>query len=38
MGKKIRIAYLVTHPIQYLSPLFREFSKRDDVELVVYYC
>lgn len=38
MGKKIKIAYLLTHPIQYVSPLFREFSKRKDVDLIVYYC
>jgi len=38
MDRKIKIAYLLTHPIQYFSPLFREFSKRKDIEFIVYYC
>lgn len=32
------LAALVSHPIQYQAPLFREIAARDDVELTVYFC
>jgi hypothetical protein len=35
--KKIRIAHLVSHPIQYLVPIYQEISKRHDIEFTVYF-
>ena len=35
--KKIKIAFFVTHPIQYFSPLFKEFNKNSEIDLTVYY-
>ncbi|HKU39571.1 MAG TPA: hypothetical protein VJR89_15535, partial [Polyangiales bacterium] len=32
-----RIAAFVSHPIQYLTPLWRELSARPDVQLKVFY-
>jgi len=32
------IAALVSHPIQYQAPLFREIAARDNVSLTVYFC
>lgn len=34
----IRLAILVTHPIQYFSPWFRELAKLDGLETAVHYC
>lgn len=36
--KSLDIGYLLSHPIQYQSPLIRELSDRDGVSLKVYYC
>ena len=33
-----RIAYLVSHPIPYLSPLFKEIAADPRLELTVFYC
>lgn len=33
-----RLAVLISHPIQYYAPLFRELAARDKIELTVYYC
>ncbi|HQQ96791.1 MAG TPA: glycosyltransferase family 4 protein [Cyclobacteriaceae bacterium] len=33
-----RISYLVSHPIQYFSPLFRTIAETPGIELTVYYC
>ena len=35
--RKIKIAHLVSHPIQYFVPLYRALSKRPEIELTVYY-
>ncbi len=37
MPKK-KIAFLLSHPIQYFSPLLAELDKTENVELMVYYC
>jgi glycosyltransferase involved in cell wall biosynthesis len=36
-GQPVRVAHLVSHPIQYYVPLYRELSRRADVDLTVYY-
>ncbi|MHB1688299.1 MAG: glycosyltransferase family 4 protein [Ignavibacteriaceae bacterium] len=38
MQDKVRIAYLVSHPIQYQAPLLRRLSKESDVDLTVFFC
>src|SRR5450631_9953 len=35
--KKIRVAHLVSHPVQYLVPVYREISKDPDVDFTVYF-
>ncbi len=35
---KTKISYLLSHPIQYFSPLFRQLAASDRIELTVYYC
>jgi glycosyltransferase involved in cell wall biosynthesis len=35
--KKIRIAHLVSHPVQYLVPVYRELSKSPDIDFTVYF-
>jgi glycosyltransferase involved in cell wall biosynthesis len=37
MGK-YRLAILVSHPIQYFSPLYRRLAKEPTIDLTVYYC
>jgi glycosyltransferase involved in cell wall biosynthesis len=38
MERRIRILHLVSHPIQYFAPLYRELAKRSEIELsVVFY-
>jgi glycosyltransferase involved in cell wall biosynthesis len=32
-----RIAFVVSHPIQYLAPLYRRLANRDDVEVKVFF-
>ena len=36
-GRKIRLAYVVTHPIQYQAPLLRYLAAQDDIDLMVYF-
>lgn len=36
--RQYKIAFLLTHPIQYFSPLFREMAKHPKIDLTVYYC
>jgi glycosyltransferase involved in cell wall biosynthesis len=38
MIKKWRLAYLVSHPIQYQAPLLRLISAEPDIDLTVFYC
>lgn len=35
--KAVRLAYLVTHPIQYQAPLLRRISQEPDIDLTVYF-
>jgi len=35
---KKKISYLVSHPIQYFSPLFRDLASDPVIDLTVYYC
>lgn len=34
----IRLAYLVTHPIQYQAPLLRRIAREPDIDLTVFFC
>lgn len=36
--KNYKIAFLISHPIQYFSPLFKQMSKNNKIDLTVYYC
>src|SRR5580698_5170639 len=35
--RKVRVAYLVSHPIQYQAPLLRRISQEEDIELTVFF-
>lgn len=35
--RPIRLAYLVSHPIQYQSPLLRRIAKEPDIDLTVFF-
>ncbi len=37
MAKKIRLAYLVSHPIQYQAPLLRRIAQEPDIDLTVFF-
>jgi glycosyltransferase involved in cell wall biosynthesis len=37
MGKKIRLAYLVTHPIPYQAPLLRMMAAQPDIEFEAFF-
>lgn len=34
----IKVAFLLSHPIQYFSPVFRELAKNAGIDLMVLYC
>lgn len=36
-GNKVRLAYLVSHPIQYQAPLLRRIAQEPDIELTVFF-
>ena len=38
MDRKIRLAYLVSHPIQYQAPLLRLIAADPDIDLTVFFC
>jgi glycosyltransferase involved in cell wall biosynthesis len=38
MESKIRLAYLVTHPIQYQAPLLRRIAAEPGIDLTVFFC
>lgn len=38
MARKIRLAYLVSHPIQYQVPLLRAVAAEPDIDLTVFFC
>jgi glycosyltransferase involved in cell wall biosynthesis len=35
--RRVRIVHLVSHPIQYFAPVYRELAMRPEVELTVYF-
>jgi glycosyltransferase involved in cell wall biosynthesis len=35
--RTVRVAYLVSHPIQYQAPLLRRISREPDIELTVFF-
>ncbi len=35
--RRVRLAYLVTHPIQYQAPLLRRIAEEPDIDLTVFY-
>jgi glycosyltransferase involved in cell wall biosynthesis len=37
LSDKVRLAYLVSHPIQYQAPLFRRIAQEPDIDLTVFY-
>jgi glycosyltransferase involved in cell wall biosynthesis len=37
LKKKIRLAYLVSHPIQYQAPLLRRIAQEPDIDLTVFF-
>jgi glycosyltransferase involved in cell wall biosynthesis len=37
-ARPVRVAHLVSHPIQYYAPLYRELATRAEIDLTVYYC
>jgi glycosyltransferase involved in cell wall biosynthesis len=36
-NNKVRVAYLVSHPIQYQAPLLRRIAKEPDIDLTVFF-
>jgi len=34
---KLRVAHLVSHPIQYFTPLYQSLAQRDDISLKVFF-
>jgi len=37
MSQKVKLAYLVSHPIQYQAPLLRRIAQESDIDLTVFY-
>jgi glycosyltransferase involved in cell wall biosynthesis len=35
--RPVRVAHLVSHPIQYFAPLYRELARRREIDLTVYF-
>src|ERR1700709_799347 len=35
--KKVKVAYLVSHPIQYQAPLLRRIAQEPDIDLTVLF-
>jgi glycosyltransferase involved in cell wall biosynthesis len=38
MSRPFRLAYLVSHPIQYQAPLLRRIASDPEIELTVFFC
>jgi glycosyltransferase involved in cell wall biosynthesis len=38
MESKVRVAYLLTHPVQYQAPLLRQLAAEPDIDLTVFFC
>jgi glycosyltransferase involved in cell wall biosynthesis len=37
IGDKVRVAHLVSHPVQYFAPLYAELASRPELDLVVFF-
>src|SRR5258708_3197302 len=37
MNRKFRLAYIVSHPIQYQAPLLRRLAQEPDIDLTVFF-
>ena len=37
VGSRVRLAYLVSHPIQYQAPLLRRIAQEPDIDLTVFF-
>src|SRR4029077_1822447 len=37
MNRKFRLAYMVSHPIQYQAPLLRRLEQEPDIDLTVFF-
>jgi glycosyltransferase involved in cell wall biosynthesis len=37
-ARPIRLAALLSHPVQYFAPVFRELARRPEIDLTVIYC
>jgi len=37
-GRPYRLAVLLSHPVQYFSPLFRRLAEQPEIDLTVLYC
>ena len=38
MQNRPKLGFLISHPTQYASPVSRQLSKLEDVDLTVVYC
>jgi len=36
-ARRVRLAYLVSHPIQYQAPLLRRLAQEPDIDLTVFF-
>jgi glycosyltransferase involved in cell wall biosynthesis len=36
--RPVRVAHIVSHPVQYFAPLYRELARRPEIDLTVYFC
>lgn len=36
--RRVRLAYLVSHPIQYQTPMLRRIAQEPDIDLKVFFC
>jgi glycosyltransferase involved in cell wall biosynthesis len=37
LGRKIRLAIVVSHPVQYFVPLYQKLARRDDLDIRVFF-
>ena len=36
--KKYKLAFFISHPIQYYTPFFQTLSNHPEIDLTVYFC
>ena len=36
--RRVRLAYFVSHPIQYQAPLLRRIARESDIDLTAFFC